>query len=63
MRLALTALVAALALVPGARADGGPPVRVELGRSALGRTIELYRHGEPTAPSRILVVGCIHGDE
>jgi protein MpaA len=60
---ALAVLLTALALVPGASAGGGAAVRVELGRSALGRAIELYRHGEPTAPRRILVVGCIHGDE
>jgi protein MpaA len=34
-----------------------------LGRSALGRPIQLYRFGAANAGERILVVGCIHGDE
>jgi murein endopeptidase len=34
-----------------------------LGRSALGRPIRAVRIGDPTSPRRVLVVGCIHGDE
>ncbi len=34
-----------------------------LGRSHEGRPIRAFRIGNPRAPARILVVGCIHGDE
>ena len=34
-----------------------------LGRSALGRPIWLRRLGDASAPRRVLVIGCIHGDE
>ena len=34
-----------------------------LGRSHEGRPIRAFRIGNPAAPARILVVGCIHGDE
>src|SRR5688500_9637424 len=56
---------AALALVAAASAGaGGGPVDGEvLGRSALGRPIAVYRFGEADAARRLLVVGCIHGDE
>ena len=40
-----------------------PPARLRLGRSTQGRAIEAVRVGDPSAPRRILVVGCIHGDE
>jgi murein peptide amidase A len=59
-------LLAALALVPGAPAGGGPVSHAELGRSALGRPIDLYSFGAAGTrryPHRILVVACIHGDE
>jgi protein MpaA len=55
MFASLSVAVAALALV-----SGPPDV---LGRSALGRPIGLYHVGDAAAPRRILVVGCIHGDE
>jgi murein peptide amidase A len=56
--LRLLAVAAALAV------PLGPPVERELaGRSAEGRAIQLYRTGLPTARFRVLVVGCIHGDE
>ena len=34
-----------------------------LGHSLLGRRIWIYERGDPTADRRILVVGCIHGNE
>lgn len=37
--------------------------RFELGRSALGRPIQAVEVGRPQSRRRILVVGCIHGDE
>jgi protein MpaA len=66
-RFAAVACAAALALAatgagpPGVAADPRHPEIV--GRSAQGRPILLYRLGDPTAPRRVLVVGCIHGDE
>jgi len=35
----------------------------QLGRSWEGRAIEVVRAGDPGSPHRILVVGCIHGNE
>jgi murein peptide amidase A len=34
-----------------------------LGRSVDGRPIRAFRLGDPRSPRRLLVVGCIHGDE
>jgi protein MpaA len=51
---------AMLAWAPATDADTH---RELLGRSAHGRPIELHRVGDPRSPNRILVVGCIHGDE
>jgi protein MpaA len=51
---------AMLAWAPATDADTH---RELLGRSAQGRPIELHRVGDPASPNRILVVGCIHGDE
>lgn len=34
-----------------------------IGRSVQGRPILAHRVGDPAAPHRVLVVGCIHGDE
>lgn len=38
------------------------PAKV-IGRSVQGRPILAYHVGDPAAPARVLVVGCIHGDE
>ena len=59
--LVLAVLCAALAVAP-ARAGEASPAAV-LGRSAHGRPIEVVQLGDPEAPRRVLVVGCIHGDE
>jgi protein MpaA len=42
-----------------------PPVRVAavFGRSRRGRPLRVLRLGAPDARRRVLVVGCIHGDE
>jgi len=42
-----------------------PPMvrRMVLGHSVLGRPIIAFRLGDPTSETKILVVGCIHGDE
>jgi protein MpaA len=37
--------------------------RVQLGRSVLGRPIEAVELGDPSARRKLLVVGCIHGNE
>jgi protein MpaA len=37
--------------------------RVRLGRSARGRPIDALELGDPSARRKVLVVGCIHGDE
>ena len=34
-----------------------------IGRSVQGRPITLVRVGDPTAPRKVLAVGCIHGNE
>jgi protein MpaA len=51
------------AMLASASAAGADRQQELLGRSAQGRPIELHRLGDPRAPNRILVVGCIHGDE
>src|SRR5207244_9782486 len=42
-----------------------PPIRHEvmLGRSERGRPIVAWETGDPEAKRRVLVVGCIHGNE
>ena len=57
--LRVLAVAAALAAPLGP----GPVERELAGRSAEGRPIQLYRVGLPTARFRVLVVGCVHGDE
>jgi protein MpaA len=62
-------LVAALAVALAAPATGAveqqaQAPRIErLGRSVQGRPINVVRLGDPAAPRKVLVVGCIHGDE
>jgi murein peptide amidase A len=51
--------VAAVALPP-------PPPALHaqvIGRSVRGRAVRLVRVGDPRAPRKVLVVGCIHGSE
>jgi protein MpaA len=53
----------------GVRAPREPPGdrvvrrRIVLGRSVQGRPITALEQGDPDAASKVLVVGCIHGDE
>jgi len=49
------------ALVIGAPAAASPPQVI--GRSVQGRPIIVHRVGDPVARMRVLVVGCIHGNE
>jgi murein peptide amidase A len=53
---AAAALAAALALAAPARAE-------HIGRSVEGRPIGVTRVGDATAPAKVLVVGCVHGNE
>lgn len=70
MRWALVATLAAALLGAGALAlaQDAPPARIplaaeRLGSSVEGRAISMVRVGDPAAPRRVLVVGCLHGDE
>jgi protein MpaA len=58
------ALLAAAVLVLTAAPAAAAPLTAELiGRSVRGRSIRLVRVGDPAAPRKVLVVGCIHGTE
>src|SRR6185437_8849769 len=46
-----------------ARAFGPVPRTVILGRSVEGRPIIGIEAGDPASPRKILVVGCVHGNE
>jgi protein MpaA len=59
-RVALVALAALVLVAPGA---GAGTRNVVLGRSVEGRAIEAVEVGDPHAARKVLVVGCIHGDE
>ncbi|MHB8643455.1 MAG: DUF2817 domain-containing protein [Gaiellaceae bacterium] len=59
----VAAVVVALAAAGVAPAGSAvSPVSV-VGRSVQGRAIDAYVVGNPTAKHRVLVVGCIHGNE
>ncbi len=60
-RVVLVGLLA-LALV-GSAAGGEGPRPVQLGNSSQGRAIDAVELGDPSAPRKVLVVGCIHGNE
>ncbi|MGZ4382116.1 MAG: DUF2817 domain-containing protein [Gaiellaceae bacterium] len=60
-RVALAALAVLLLAAPAA--GGERPNRVWLGASAQGRAIEAVELGDPHAARKVLVVGCIHGNE
>jgi protein MpaA len=59
----LAALLAAVPMIIGG--PYGPVLHVtqQIGHSADGRPIMATESGAPQAPSRVLVVGCIHGNE
>ena len=59
----LAALIAAVPMLIGG--PYGPVLHVtqQIGHSADGRPIMATESGAPQAPSRVLVVGCIHGNE
>jgi protein MpaA len=58
---ALVALAVAAAHV--AAVTAAAPARIVAGRSVEGRPIVARVAGDPAARTRVLVVGCIHGDE
>lgn len=58
-----TGLGALLALLACAGAPGASARTVVIGRSVLGRAITARVLGRDTAPRKILLVGCIHGNE
>jgi murein peptide amidase A len=62
-RVIVAPLLAALPLI--GVGPFGPTVHhtERIGRSAGGRAIVATESGAPAAPSRVLVVGCIHGNE
>lgn len=55
-------LFATAALAFAATAPAAVPAET-IGHSVQGRPITMSRVGDPAAPRKILVVGCIHGDE
>ncbi len=56
--------LAGLASPPGyGRADPLVRQRLVIGHSVRGRLIEVVALGDPDAPRKLLVIGCIHGDE
>src|ERR1700710_1671451 len=54
---------AALALAGATRADAPPLTGEVIGHSVGGRELRVVRVGDPQAPRKILIVGCIHGNE
>ena len=56
-------LIAAVAAAPPPAQAAPPPERIVAGRSVGGRAIVAVRRGEAGAPTRVLVVGSIHGNE
>jgi protein MpaA len=76
-RLALTGVLAAALLgagtlaaaqetpapAPTTQTPAVPIAKESIGSSVEGRAIRLVRLGDPAAARRVLVVGCVHGDE
>lgn len=59
----LLALLSLSLLVAGSAASGTGTRRVVLGRSLDGRPVVAYELGDPASLRKVLVVGCIHGNE
>ena len=59
----LFALLAFAGCLLPTTAGAAPPKRTVIGRSVRGRPIVAIPRGERADPDRILVFGCIHGDE
>jgi protein MpaA len=63
--LAIAAALAVAAVVASGAQEPprAPRTTARLGASVDGRPIGLVRIGDPAAPRKVLVVGCIHGNE
>ena len=59
----LLALFSLSLLLAGSAGSGTGAHRVVLGRSLEGRLVIAYQLGDSASPRKVLVVGCIHGDE
>jgi protein MpaA len=59
----LLALLSLSLLLAGSAASGTDRSGVVLGRSREGRPVVAYELGDPASLRRVLVVGCIHGNE
>ena len=57
------ALLSLSLLLAGSAASSTDARRVLLGRSLQGRAVVAYEFGDPASPRKVLVVGCIHGNE
>ena len=57
------ALLSLALLLAGAAASSVGVRRVVVGRSLQGRPIAAYELGDPSSARKVLVVGCIHGNE
>ncbi len=53
----------ALLALAGAVGGAAAAERTVVGHSVQGRPIVAVRNGEPSAPERVLVIGCVHGNE
>jgi protein MpaA len=66
MLAAISAIVLVASATPVGDAPAAPrtqPKRVVIGHSVRGRPIVAWEYGLPSAPRKVLVVGCIHGNE
>ena len=63
LAVAVAAALASTAAPGAGDSSGGAPEHHVLGRSQLGRPIHAWRLGDRESPRRVVVVGCIHGDE
>ena len=62
-KLLPTIPIAAWVMAACAVAAATPPQRTVIGRSVDRRPLVAVRIGEPNAPERVLVIGCVHGNE
>lgn len=60
---ALTAALGALLTLAAPTAGASAAERSVVGHSVQGRAIVAVQSGEPDAPERVLVIGCVHGNE
>ena len=63
MPVRLLAFFSLSLLLAGSAGSGTSAHRVVLGRSLEGRPVIAYQRGDPASRRKVLVVGCVHGDE